>query len=86
MADVDLAALIAQRAALDAAIGGAHDDALNELVAAKDAYRTDPSETNRARKAAAVAAVQLVRAHLREGRTAPQVGGDAFLSPTQNEG
>lgn len=80
MADVDLAALIAQRAALDEAIGGAHDDALAELVAAKAAYRADPSEANRARKAAAVTAVQQVRAHLREGRTTTQVGGDAFLS------
>lgn len=86
MADVDLAALIAQRAALDDQITAAHDDALAELVAAKEAFRADPSEANRYRKAAAVGAVQRLRGHLRVGRTTTQVGGDAFVSNPSSEG
>lgn len=86
MADVDLAALIAQRAALDDQITAAHDDALAELVAAKEAFRADPSEANRYRKAAAVGAIQRLRLHLRAGRTSTQVGGDAFVSNPSSEG
>jgi len=85
MADVDLAALIEQRAALDAQITEAHVAALSELIDAKAAYRDDPTEQNRARKAAAVATLQQLRAHLRAGRTGVQVGGDAFVS-TPSEG
>jgi hypothetical protein len=55
------------------------DAAVAELVAAKDAYRRNPSEANRARKAAAVAAVQALRADERSGRTGPRVAGDAFI-------
>lgn len=84
MADVDLAALIAQRTALDGQITAAHVQALSELIDAKDAYRTDPSEANRARKAAAVATLQQLRGHLRQGRTRPQVAGDAFITPSPN--
>lgn len=53
---------------------------LAELVDAKEAYRDDPSDENKERKAAAVAAVQEHRALARAGRTAsPTVGGDAFV-------
>jgi len=85
MADVDLAALLEQRAALDAQITDAHVQALSELIDAKDAYRADPTEENRLRKAAAGATIQQLRAHLRAGRTAPAVAGDAFIS-TPSEG
>lgn len=54
------------------------DAAVAELVAAKDAYRTDPSDANRDRKAAAVAAVQALRAAERADRTGVQVCGDAY--------
>lgn len=84
MADIDLAELLAQRAALEQQIADRHDLVLAELVAAKEAARADPTETNRARRAAAVAQVQQLRAALREGRTVPQVGGDAFVSSSSN--
>lgn len=50
--------------------------AVDQLVAAKDAYRTDPTEANRKAKAKAVAKVQKIRAEDRQGRTG-LVGGDA---------
>lgn len=82
MADVDIPALIAQRAALDEVIAAAEFDALVELVAAKDAYRADASEANRLRKAAAVTLVQQLRGHLRANRPGTRIGGDAFISTT----
>lgn len=85
MPDVDVAALLEQRAALDAQLEAAEAGVLAELVAAKEAYRADPSPENKVRKAAAVGAVQQLRAHLRVGRTSNQVGGDAFVS-TPSEG
>jgi hypothetical protein len=47
------------------------------LVAAKDAYREDPSEENRKDRDAAVKKVQKIRAEEREGRTGMNIGGDA---------
>jgi hypothetical protein len=51
--------------------------AVDQLVAAKDAYREDPSEANRKARDKAVAKVQKIRAEEREGRTGLSVGGDA---------
>jgi hypothetical protein len=51
--------------------------AVDQLVAAKDAYREDPSEENRKARDAAVKKVQKIRAEQREGRTGLSVGGDA---------
>jgi hypothetical protein len=51
--------------------------AVDQLVAAKDAYREDPSEENRKARDAAVKKVQKIRAEEREGRTGLIVGGDA---------
>jgi hypothetical protein len=53
------------------------DEACVELVAAKDAYRDDPTAENLERKQMAVMTVQDIRA---EERTAGvQVCGDAFI-------
>lgn len=52
--------------------------AVAELVAAKDAYRADPSA--RARRDAAVAAVQEIRAAERAGRPGLRPAGDAFVT------
>jgi hypothetical protein len=51
--------------------------AVDQLVAAKDAYRKDPSEENRKARDAAVKKVQKIRAEQREGRAGLIVGGDA---------
>jgi hypothetical protein len=51
--------------------------AVDQLVAAKDAYREDPSDENRKARDAAVKKVQKIRAEEREGRTGLSVGGDA---------
>jgi hypothetical protein len=52
------------------------DEAVAVLVAAKDAYREDPSEENKARKAEAVRAVQDIRNEERAGRTGVTVTTD----------
>jgi hypothetical protein len=51
--------------------------AVDQLVAAKDAYREDPSDENRKARDAAVKKVQKIRAEEREGRTGLSIGGDA---------
>lgn len=56
------------------------DAAVAELVAAKDAFRADPSEVNRVRKADAVAAVQAIRAEERSNRSGVRVAGDAYVA------
>jgi len=53
--------------------------AVAELIAAKVACTDEPSATNRARKATAVAAVQAARAEERTGRTT-FVAGDAYAT------
>lgn len=58
----------------------AEEDALVEMTAAKDAYREDPSPGNKARRAAAVAAVQAIRAEERNHPGRQFVAGDAFVS------
>lgn len=68
------------------ALAKAEDDLRWELVLAKEAYRNNPTDENRARKAAAVTAIQEARAIARKGRTGNAVGGDAFVSPEQNGG
>jgi hypothetical protein len=52
--------------------------AVDQLVAAKDAHRKDPSEENRKAKDKAVAKVQKIRAEEREDRDFA-VGGDAYI-------
>lgn len=78
--------LLAAKNAADAALLDAEASVLAELVAAKDAYREDPTSANRERKAAAIESVVALRALQRAGREAHAVGGDAFLSPEQNQG
>jgi hypothetical protein len=58
----------------------AEEAAVEELVAAKDAYRADPSAENKARRAAAVEAVSAVRAEERSRPGRQMVAGDAFIS------
>lgn len=55
------------------------EEAVAELVAAKAACADGPNPDTRARKAAAVAAVQAVRAEERAGRT-NFVAGDAYAT------
>jgi len=85
MPDVDLETLLTQRADLDAQVDAAHQAALDELVAAKDAHRADPNPDTEARKAAAVEAITRIRKHLRADRTGVAVAGDAF-TVNGNEG
>jgi len=82
----DLQDLLANRRAAEDALAAAEGDLLADLVAAKDAHRANPTQDSRARKAAAVEAVQEYRAATRAGRSGHGVGGDAFLSHEQNEG
>lgn len=82
---MSFADLLAAKRAADAALAAEETQLLAELLAAKDAHRQNRSQRNRERKAAAVAAIRAVRAESRRGRTG-LVGGDAFLSPVQNEG
>lgn len=49
------------------------DKAVANLVAAKDAYREDPSDKNKARKAKAVQAVQDIRNEERADRVGVSV-------------
>jgi hypothetical protein len=82
----DIGKLVARAAAAQAALADAESGALAELVAAKDAHRANPTDKTRARKAAAVEAVQQLRAVQRAGRgEGPSVGGDAFVT-TGSEG
>lgn len=53
------------------------NDLLAELTAAKQAYRDDPTDENRERKATAVDAVRAHRMQARAGRTRPAITGDA---------
>lgn len=55
------------------------DEAGVELVAAKDAYRDDPSENNRLRRDRAVAEIQQIRRDKRAGR-GMAIAGDAFVN------
>lgn len=54
------------------------NEAVAVLVAAKDAYRADPSPENKAAKAEAVATVTAIRNEERADRTGVSVAGDAF--------
>lgn len=58
----------------------AEEAALVEMTAAKDAYREDPSPDNKARRAAAVAAVQAIRLEERTHPGRQLVAGDAFVT------
>jgi len=80
--------LLAAKAAADVALVEAEQAILTELLAAKDAYRDDPSDDNRERRRLAVENVRALRAVQRADRPTDRhtVGGDAFLSPEQNEG
>lgn len=80
----DPADLVANLAAARGALVEAERLATEELVAAKAAYRDDPSPDTRERKAAAVENIQALRAAVRADRpTAPggSVGGDAVVAP-----
>lgn len=85
----DPADLVANLAAARDALVEAERLATEELIAAKAAYRDDPNPDTRERKVAAVEDIQALRAAVRADRPAgpgAQVGGDAYLSPEQNEG
>lgn len=72
----DLDRLVAAKREADAAFIGAEEGLLAELAEAKAAYRDDPSEENKTRKAEAAARVQGYRALARVNRTGV-IGGDA---------
>lgn len=74
----DPRALVAALADAKAALEAAEADATGELIAAKLAYRDDPSEGNRWRKAEAVEVIREIRAAVRADRPGIQVGGDAY--------
>ena len=52
--------------------------ALTELIEAKEAFRLEPTAANRARRDAAVTAIQAIRAEERAERRGVGVAGDAF--------
>lgn len=56
------------------------DEAGVELVAAKDAYKAKPTDKSRARRDAAVAAIQAIRLEERSSRSTLAIAGDAFVS------
>jgi hypothetical protein len=58
------------------------ETAVGELVAAKEAYREDPTPENRARRDAAVTAVQAIRAEERSQPGRSMVAGDAYVVGT----
>lgn len=58
----------------------AEEAAVVELVAAKDAYRADPSPDNKTRRDAAIAAVGAIRTEERSHPGRHMVAGDAFIS------
>ena len=76
----ELARLLAAKEEADRQLAEAHEGLIAELVAAKDAYRADPTPENRERKDAAVSAVVKYRAVIREGRTTHDVVGDAVAA------
>lgn len=58
----------------------AEEAAIEELVAAKNAYRNDPTAENKARRDAAVTAVQAARAEERSHPGRSMMAGDTFIS------
>lgn len=80
----------AQRRRIQARQRAAEQRLVDRLVVAKAAYRANPTPLTRARKVAAIDAVQRFRARVRANRPynprGGTVGGDAFLSPGQNGG
>jgi hypothetical protein len=85
----DFEALLTALAEAKANLLAAEAEAVEELIHAKTAYREDPSEENRDRKARAVDNIQALRALVRADRAkepGAALGGDVFLSPEQNEG
>lgn len=90
MADTtDFEALLRSLNEAKAALLAAEAEATEELIAAKAAYRDDPSDGNRERKAAAVDRIQALRSIVRADREqgpGATVGGDAYLSPGQHAG
>lgn len=85
----DLERLAAAKREADAALADAEAAMYAKLVDAKEAYRASPNVRTRAARDAAVAEVQAYRAAQRADRPAGSggsVGGDAYLSPEQNEG
>ncbi len=85
MSDID--ALLAAKTAADTALADAEAGLQEELVAAKDAHRAAPNLDTKARKDAAVAAIQTFRCVVRKDRVGVAVGGDAFvIEDQQSEG
>jgi hypothetical protein len=85
----DFEALLRAVVEAKAALLAAEAEATEELINAKAAYRKDPSDENRDRKARAVEDIQALRALVRADRaqgSGAELGGDVFLSPEQNEG
>jgi len=56
------------------------EDAVAVLVDAKEAYRYDPTEANKARKATAAAALRAIHDAERARNTRQRVAGDAYVT------
>ena len=85
----DPATLVNALAEARAALAAAESEATEELIAAKAAYRDDPSPENAQRKAAAVERIQALRAAVRADRPAgpgAAIGGDAYIVPPAEAG
>jgi hypothetical protein len=74
----DFTSLLTDLADAKAALLDAETRATEKLIAAKAAYRDNPTDANRARKAAAVEHIQALRAAVRADRTGTTVAGDAY--------
>lgn len=85
----DVDALLKAVADAKAALAQAEAEALEELIAAKEAHREHGTEESKERKAVAVARIQAIRTAVRADRGQHAglhgVGGDAYLSPEQND-
>jgi len=82
----DIADLLAQKADIDRQVLDAMAAAETELLAAKEAYRADPTNETAQRRLDAIAAIQAIRAAVRAGRPLA-VAGDAFVvASTTSEG
>lgn len=78
--------LLAARAAADTALQDAELAAAGVLLSAATAYRDDRNRENWAAYKAAQVELVALRQAIKADRDGVTVGGDAFLSPEQNEG
>ncbi len=81
----DLEGLLAAKADADAAVAEAEQQLLDELAAAKDAHRDDPTPESKDRRDAVAADVRAYREATRAFRTS-LVGGDATTGQPTDDG